>query len=186
MSGFFSESVWRTIKIYFFAALLLTVSLTALSPYALDEPSIAIATAIDLVLTVPVAYYFLIRGSSIPTITVVPVLIASIMLASFIVPDAGQTVVKVAIFIVPALEFFVFVALLRRASKIVGRYRSGHKEAGLDVVERLRYALSSEIRPTALGRAIAFEATAIFVAVASWRRETAGRVFRTIESRLPS
>lgn len=50
------------------------------------------AIAIDLALTVPVVYYFLIRKTRIPDLTVIPVFLLSVWYGSFILPPEGKTV----------------------------------------------------------------------------------------------
>ena len=169
------NAVRWALKISILAAIVAVSLFFANSQLIVAEPIIATAVTIDLILTLPVAYYFFIRNSAIPRITVVPVFLAAVLLASFILPSDDRILLGLAVaYAVPAAELFVLgylgyrVYLTRRAFGKLAR-------TGRDLMERLRMAFVSELKPAVVARAAAFEIGVFFLILFVWQRpSTAG------------
>lgn len=146
---------------------------------------LASAAAADLIFAVPIAYFILIRRSLIPRVTVVPVFLASVAAARFLIPQPGQGVVSAVVtYALPAVEIFAFGYVFIRLGRIVRAYRLTNN-ADLDVMERLRSAFLKELQPAALARAVAFEAAGVAFAFGKWRRPTAVTQFSYHKNTIP-
>jgi len=170
-------SGWWLLKAGLFFAFVSTILTIATSQWAASEPLLASAAAVDLIFAIPVAYFILIRRSSIPKVTVVPVFVASVTGAYFLIPQIGQGVVSAVVtYALPAVEIFAIGYIVLRLGRIVRAYRQPNDE-GLDVMERLRSAFTVELQPDFLARAAAFEAAGVVFAFGKWRKPTAGTQF---------
>lgn len=75
---------------------------------------------IDLLLTIPVIYFFLIRKTSIPNITVIPVTVLGVILASYIIPEQHQQYLSVfKLWVIPFVELFVVSFILFNIIKAI-------------------------------------------------------------------
>lgn len=142
----------------------------ATSQMILSEPLIATAVTIDLVITFPIVYFLVIRKSSIPQITVVPVFLLSVLFASLMLPAENRyTLGMVIAYLVPAAELFVVGYLVYRIYRTRREYKA-YSLAGHDMMERLRIAFVNEIKPAFVARAAAFEVGVFLAAFLQWRR----------------
>lgn len=172
-----NETRWRLLKIALFLGVASFAFALSASRSAACEPLVATGVALDLIITLPTIYFFLIRRTSIPKITVVPLFGGSVTAAYFIVPASGQVVVSAALaYAIPAVELLAFGYIVLRLGRIVRAYRNVADE-GADIVERLRTALSKELEPAALARAVAFETACVLFAVGKWRRPSGCQQF---------
>lgn len=150
---------------------LLLGSLVAISQSSLfaSYDLIRTALAIDFLFTVPVLYFFLIKRTSIPPITVIPVFLASFALASLLLPD-GVGIMRVAGWVlVPAVEFVVFGYLVFRIYRMRKTYLDEAGQ-GLDLMERLRNGFVRELKPPFVARSAAFEVAIFAYVLFKWRR----------------
>lgn len=97
-----------------YAVTLLVFGLVLSSVFFADHPHIlAGAMLFDLVLTLPVVYWFLIRNTQIPTITIVPVCLIGFLFAGFTFPENQQLLVStVRNGMVPLIELGVILFLV--------------------------------------------------------------------------
>lgn len=164
------NAVRWTLKISILAAIVAVSVFFANSQLIVSEPIIATAVTIDLILTLPVAYYFFIRNSAIPRMTVVPVFLAAVILASFILPSDDRILLGLAVaYAVPAAELFVLGYLGYRIY-LTRRTFGKLAKTGCDLMERLRMAFVSELKPAVVARAAAFEVGVFFLVLFAWRR----------------
>ncbi len=161
-----------TIKIVVLFSLATGIVLVTRSPLVATSDIVATAAAVDLVITLPLLYYVLIRKTAVPTITIIPVFVICVLLASLLLP-AGNSGFLDAVWMygIPAAEVFVVGYLLYRVFRTRTAYLND-KLAGLDLMERLRTAVEKELRPAFLARAVAFEMGTIAIAFFKWRRPT--------------
>ncbi len=123
---------------------------------------------LDLLITIPVAYYFLVVRSgahSMPTIA--PVFVLSMLRASFLIPMAGN--LKTFIGVVCEVALIGFVAM-----RVYGtiRTRSRPQEDTLqphDVTDMLYRGVSELIPIPAMARILASELAVFYYAFFSWR-----------------
>lgn len=163
-------SGWWLVKAGLFFAFVSTILTIATSQWAASEPLLASAAAVDLIFAIPVAYFILIRRSSIPKVTVLPVFFASVTAAYFLIPQIGQGVVSAVVnYALPAVEIVALGYIVLRLGRIVRAYRQTNDE-GLDVIERLRSAFERELKPPFVARAASFELGVFIFAFIKWRR----------------
>ena len=134
------------------------------------HPLMATAVTIDLLFTIPIAYYFIIRKTSVPKITVVSVFFVCLLAAYAMVENEASGLLQaVTKFGVPAIELFVLGYLGFR----IYRTRQAFADeafSGRDLMERLRSAFVRELKPAAIARAAAFEVGTFIYAFIKWRR----------------
>ena len=116
----------------------------------------SVALLLDLLISIPLVYLFIIWKSSIPKFTVVYVLIMGLIVAGFLMPSDHQYLIQsVKKFLIPTLEIGVlgFVAYRMHALRQSYKLQSDEK---MDFFENLKQA-TSEIFPGKIGQLLATE-----------------------------
>ncbi len=99
-------------------AFLMRASFTA------GSPALHLAITVDLLLTVPLVYFLLIRKTDIPKSTVIPVMVAGLLLGLYLLPKNAQTYLLVfKTWALPVIEVFVLALVITKVSKAVSRYK---------------------------------------------------------------
>ncbi len=99
------------------------------SIFEIHPNRLSIGITIDLVLTVPVIYLMLIRKTSIPKTTVVPVMIVGMLIGSIILPEENQFYLELfKTWILPIVELSLVSYIIYNVSKAVKRYKSNKNE----------------------------------------------------------
>ncbi len=185
MSSNLSASIQWTIKFGILLAFAAAIVAVGQSSLAATHPLVATAVTIDLLFSIPIAYYFLIRNTSVPKVTVTPVFFICMLAASMVLPEGGRGLLNtVAKFGVPAVEVLVLgylgFRLYRTRRNFIGNVLSER-----DLMERLRFAFVQELKPAMLARAVAFEVSAFTYAFLKWRRPAAGFTYYKLNSPVP-
>lgn len=141
------------------------------------SPLVATAVTIDLIFTIPIAYFILIRKTAVPNITVAPVFFVCMATASLTLPEDGRGLFNaIAKFGVPAIELLVLgyigVRIFRTRRNFVANAFPGR-----DLMERLRDAFVRELKPAVIARSAAFEVGAFTYAFLKWRRPVSGLTY---------
>lgn len=116
------------IHLFLFAILGLAICATEMwivhSTYFLQNPSVlSLAITLDIVIGLPVLYYiFIVRQRRIPAITLVPVLVLAIVIASFILPAAQQSLLDFIKKFIPLFELVVLGFIVVKIRTIVKHY----------------------------------------------------------------
>jgi hypothetical protein len=177
MNLFATRSVIWTAKVGILLTLLAALVAISQSSLMTADDLFPTALAIDFLITLPVAYFILIRRTAVPKITLVPVFFFSFLIASFVLPDRVAFMNLAGGLVVPAAELGVLGYLAFRLYRTRETYRDG-MQSGSDLMERLRTAFSKEIKPSAIARAAAFEAAIFAYTLIKWRRRPVdGMVF---------
>ncbi|RIV34295.1 hypothetical protein D2V08_09730 [Flagellimonas lutimaris] len=91
---------------------------------------LSIGITIDLLLTVPVIYLMLIRKTSIPKTTVVPIIIVGMLICSIILPEENQFYLELfKTWILPIVELSIVSYIIHNVSKAVKQYKSNKNES---------------------------------------------------------
>jgi len=91
---------------------------------------LSIGITIDLLLTVPVIYLILIRKTSIPKTTVVPIIIVGMLICSIILPEENQFYLELfKTWILPIVELSIVSYIIHNVSKAVKQYKSNKIES---------------------------------------------------------
>lgn len=132
---------------------------------------LADALTLDLLVTVPLAYWFLaVRGAGWPRITVVPVFVLAVA-ATRLVPalEAGRVLPWLEWAAIPA-ELLLLTIVARRA---IAMSRALGREDGDDALESLRRAALELVEAPRAAEIIAYEAAVLWYAVAGGGRRLA-------------
>ncbi|MEM8900352.1 MAG: hypothetical protein AAGC85_19710, partial [Bacteroidota bacterium] len=154
-----------------FGFLILVVSFLAFIPTTrlfLESPSqLSVGILLDLLITVPIGYFFLIRKKKIPNFTIIYVFILGLLLASWIIPAAHQQLlVRVKTIAIPLIEVGVISMLIYKMSSL----RTFLKNVkGTDFYDRLLLACQ-DVFPGRIGRILATE-MAVMYYLFSWRKK---------------
>ena len=83
------------------------------------------AITFDVLLTIPLVYFLLIRKTSIPKTSVIPVLFIGVVIASYIVPEKNQGLLNVfKTWIIPLIELSVFTFIVLNIIKARKEYKN--------------------------------------------------------------
>lgn len=124
---------------------------------------------IDLLLTVPVTYFFLARKTSIPNTTVVAVMAAGLLIGTFFLPKSSQFYLDFfKTWFLPVLELSVLTFIVIKVRSTVKKYRS-QKHASFDFFTTLKEVCYSFL-PARLVMPFATEVAVIYYGLISWKK----------------
>lgn len=129
---------------------------------------VANALVLDLTVTLPLAYLFVLRGTSVPRLTVLPVFGFCLFYASSILPPGNSWLQTIRTWAVPLLEAGTLGVLGWTVWRARRRFHSLARE-GFDPLERLRHTLELEFPSPKLGRILAFELAVVHYGLLQWR-----------------
>lgn len=144
------------------------IAISQSSLLAADE-FIPIALAFDLLISIPVIYFLMIRKTAVPRITVVPVFFACFLIASAVLPEGIAFLGYAGLILIPAVELVGITYLGFRIYRTRRAYL-GENDTRLDTIERLRRAFEREMKPVAVARVAAFEIGVIAYLLFIWRK----------------
>ncbi len=103
------------------------------TPFLAAPNTLSFAITLDLLLTSPIIYFLLIRKTSIPKITVVPLLILGVVICSFILPLENQYYLSLfKTWILPVIEIFILVFVTYNIVKAIQLYKLNKKKESFD------------------------------------------------------
>ena len=155
-------------------AMIYVASLYVVGTSEFDRGSaLPVAVTLDLTLIVPVLYYFLmVRRAGFPILSIVPVFVASVLVAAAILPDDRQQFLGMVEYAGAAAEVFLVIYVVRKA---LG-FRRRIKEQGLqDPVVAIRRAFRDVLGDNRVVLFAAAEAAILYLALFSWRRQPEAR-----------
>ena len=105
------------------------IALAKSSVFSTNPNTLSIGITFDLLLTVPIIYFLLIRKTSIPKTTVVPFLIIGMVVCSTILPIENQYYLDIfKTWIFPLVELSIVSYVIYKVSKVIKRYKLNKKE----------------------------------------------------------
>lgn len=142
------------------------------SAYFLQSPAaLSFGITADLVMIVPLAYYFLvIRPYKLPKISVLPVFLLSTVAASFVLPQNGQQYLSMLGYIAAPLELFLVGYILVQVRKTIRVYRI-EQSRELDFYETLLLSLRKTFGDFRAIEILASEIAMFHFALSGWRRQ---------------
>lgn len=145
------------------------VVLAKSSVFIHNTPTLSLAITLDLLLTVPIIYYLLIRKTGIPKTTVVPVMIVGLVAGTYALPAENQFYLSLfKTWVLPVVEISVltFIVLkLRRALKKYNAYR----EQTPDFFTTLKVTCA-EVFPEKIAPVLAIEIAVIYYGFFNWKK----------------
>lgn len=123
----------------------------------------------DLLLTVPLVYFLLIRKTSIPKTTVVPILIIGIVICSLILPTENQHYLNLfKTWILPIVELSILSFVIFKVQNGIKRYKQNKTES-FDFFTTLK-STCYEILPKALVIPVVTEIAVFYYGFINWRK----------------
>jgi hypothetical protein len=140
-----------------------------------DRPElVAAGLTVDLTLLVPLLYWFTcVRRRGWPRITVAPVFVAAVLIASWMLPAAHRGTVELLEYALAPLELGLLGLIGWRAWRgwrAFGERRRAPADE-MDAVDALREAARELVGSPALARVVSYELAILYLALAGWRLE---------------
>lgn len=153
--------------------MLLTVVALLRSPglFTGSEGAMYRALTLDLTLSIPLVYFLVIRKRSIPNLTVVPVFILGIVIASLLVPQGHQQSLElIKTWVFPLVELGVFSLLVYKVVSLKKAFAQ-HKNKQFDFIDTFRMAADGILPKKAIGP-FTTEASMFYYALFTWKKPT--------------
>lgn len=132
---------------------------------------INLAISADLLLTVPLIYFLLIRKTTIPNITVVPVIVLGLLIGTYFLPKEDQNYLELfKIWIMPIIEISVLTLIVIKVRSARKRYNI-LKENSPDFFSTLK-DVCYEILPAKMVLPFATEIAVIYYGFINWKVRT--------------
>jgi len=140
------------------------------SPYFLENSNqLTVAVSADLLLTIPIIYFLLIRKSSIPKTTVVPVMIIGLLIGLYALPEANQEYVQIfKTSCVPVIEIGVASFIIYKVRKAVLFHKKQHNTS-VDFFTALKKTCA-EVLPKPVVVPFATEVAVFYYGFIYWKR----------------
>lgn len=160
----------RTLLIFGVPFLLLSFLVWLMqSPFIEQGNSVGLAITLDLVLTVPLVYFLLIRKTTIPKTTVLPVLGLGILLGTFLLPSDQQAYLNgFKTWILPFVELFAIGYVIVKVRLGIRQYKTA-KASAPDFFSAVKTA-SADILPRKLVHPFATEISVLYYGLFHWKK----------------
>lgn len=136
-----------------------------------NPDGLAIGITFDLLLTVPLAYFLLIRKTTIPKTTVVPFLIFGVIVCSMILPSENQHYLNLfKVWVLPLVELSVFSFVIYKVRKGVKSYKVKRGDS-VDFYATLKNTCY-EILPKRTVIPVVTEIAVFYYGFFAWKRRT--------------
>lgn len=147
--------------------LLLLAFATVVSISFFNVPNIVIdAIALDLILTLPLLYLWVIWKSKVPKITVVPVTIAGLVMGRFLLPADQQTVLlNFQTWVLPVVELTVFGVIVYKIRQLRKAFQ---QTEDMDFFSQLKMA-TKQVLPAKVAPIFVTEISMFYYAFVVWR-----------------
>lgn len=145
-------------------------AITQSSYYAENRSLLALAITCDLTLLVPLLYSFWARRNRVAAITVIPVFVLSLLIASLIIPRPQQQYLDFIKFSLVPIEIFAAGYLVIKIRRVRRHYRM-HKAGVFDFLETLRASLLATLGRHRATEILTTELSVLYYAFFSWRTE---------------
>jgi hypothetical protein len=165
------------LKVAFLVSIVTVSIFVVQNSFLISQPLMASAITFDLVITLPIAYWFFVRKTKISRLTVGAFVTFGIILASVILPaDNRQFLNYLTYFVFPVAE----LGLLAYAGFIIYRARKTYESLiknRKDFLEVLRMTLLAHFPSSILAKAVSFEIAGFYYAFFSWKSRRGERLF---------
>jgi len=144
--------------------------LIAKSPiFNANSSSLSVGITFDLVLTVPLVYFLLIRKTSIPKTTVIPLLVVGIIICSLILPTENQYYLNLfKTWVLPIVELSILAFVIFNVRKGIKRYKQ-YKTESFDFFTTLK-STCYEILPRVTVIPVVTEIAVFYYGFIHWKK----------------
>jgi len=127
------------------------------------------ALTLDFALTIPLIYFLLIRKSSIPKTTIVPIFIIGLIVASYTIPVENQNLLSlIKTWVVPVVEISVLTFVIIKVRKLVLEYKQ-NKSENLDFFDALKVT-TKQLLPSLASNLLAMEVSVLYYGFFKWKK----------------
>lgn len=131
--------------------------------------SLNLAITVDLLLTVPLVYFLLIRKTQIPKTTVVPVMVLGLLIGSYFLPKESQTYLDLfKNWALPIIELSILTFIIFKVRKAINTYKE-LKSVTPDFYDTLKN-VCNEILPKKLILPFATEVAVFYYGFINWKK----------------
>lgn len=149
-----------------FGLLALVIGLTQTSFFSQYPSQLALGISVDLLLLIPILYFFAIRKTEIPNITVIPFTVASLLLGSYALPEQHQSYLELfKSWGLPVIELIVVVVILGKVRQTLRSFKQ-HQGTSIDFYETLQKSCQ-EVLPKPVANVFAMEIGTLYYAFAT-------------------
>lgn len=148
--------------------ILLLTSVAVLQTALIEtNDNLQLAVTIDLVLTIPLVYFLLIRKSMIPKTTTIPLLIFGLIIGTYLLPKNGQVYLEYfKVWVFPIIEISLVALVILKVKKAIKTFEN-KKGDSADFFNAVK-ATSRELMPKALVIPFATEIAVFYYAFVAW------------------
>ncbi|WP_103867010.1 hypothetical protein [Aquimarina sp. I32.4] len=130
---------------------------------------LSIGITADLLFTIPIIYFLLIKKINVPRTTTVPLFVLGLFIAFYIIPKEHQALLHwVKNWIFPFVELGVIIFILYKARKVIQRFKTNAKYE-VDFFSVLKDT-SLEILPKKIAVFLAMELAVIYYGFIFWKK----------------
>ncbi|MDP5274091.1 hypothetical protein [Chengkuizengella axinellae] len=140
---------------------------------------IAFATLFDFMITIPVITYFFVIRKQYSLKYIIPVIIASYIVATFVIPSQmlegysiGKYIAFIAGAVLLAFEIYMIIKLLMKMKSIIQNYKSQAKEVPY-IQHKLQSVLKNHFKSTHFTNIISSEISIWYYSLFTWRKKQA-------------
>lgn len=138
------------------------------SPFLNGNDALNFAITVDLLLTVPLVYFLLIRKSDIPKTTLIPVMVFGLLIGSYFLPKESQTYLDLfKNWALPVIELSILTFVTIKVRKAIKTYQK-LKSKSPDFYDTLKN-VCSEVLPKKLVLPFATEVAVIYYGFIYWK-----------------
>ncbi|MBC8753421.1 hypothetical protein H2O64_01980 [Kordia sp. YSTF-M3] len=152
------------------ALLFITLILFVKSPYfQLDSTALTLGITLDLLVTIPIIYFLLIRKTTIPKTTIVPMMILGLIIGIFVLPETNHQYLNAfKTWFLPIIEISVATFVIVKVRKAILFHKS-QKDTSLDFFTTLKKTCA-EILPKPVVVPFATEISVFYYGFIYWKR----------------
>jgi hypothetical protein len=136
-----------------------------------EVPGLNLAVTVDLLITVPLVYFLLIRSTTIPKFTVLPMVIVGLIIGYYLLPKEGQSYLELfKSWVLPLLELGILVAVIVKVRSIIGSFKN-ERSSSSDFYTALKIACH-QVLPNRVAMLFATEIAVIYYGFINYSRRS--------------
>ncbi len=139
------------------------------------NPFIYKALVLDIIVTIPIVYFLLIRKKTIPKFTVFTMFVVCLLTAGLILPNESQGFLKnLKFYLIPLIEFFVVGLVVFKSFELKRKLKN--EDLKLDFYDRIKMACAN-VFPIGIDKLIATEIGVFYFAFFAKKREASSNEY---------
>lgn len=147
----------------------ITVFMAKIDVLAIHPKNLSFGITFDLLLTIPIVYFLLIRNTNIPKTTVVAFLILGMLIGSIVIPNENQYYLNIfKTWVFPIIELAILSYVIYKVKKLTRQFKL-HKNKSFDFFTALKKTCY-EILPKSVANLIAMELAVFYYGFIYWRK----------------